>query len=58
MAAIELEEPELAGQTAISPEVREDLKLEEDAAQAAELADSPDDEATTEAAPAAPSHTE
>jgi segregation and condensation protein B len=63
MAAIELDEPELAGQAEASPEVREDLSLEYDAMQreelAAELAESPDDEATTlEAAPAAQPPTE
>jgi segregation and condensation protein B len=58
MAAIELDEPELAGLAEPSPEVREDLKLEEDAAQAAELAESADGEANTEAAPAAPPPTE
>jgi segregation and condensation protein B len=59
MAAAELDEPELAGQAELSPEVREDLQLEEDAAQAAELAETPEEEATTpEDAPAAPPPTE
>ncbi|HUV68657.1 MAG TPA: SMC-Scp complex subunit ScpB [Terracidiphilus sp.] len=59
LAAIELDEPELAGPEESSPEIREDLRLEEDAAQAAELAESADGEATTpEVAPAAPPPTE
>jgi segregation and condensation protein B len=59
MAAMELDEPELAGQVEASPDVNEDRRLEEDAAQAAELAEIPDEEAITlEAAPAAPPPTE
>lgn len=59
LAAIELDEPELAGREESFPEIREDLRLEEDAAQAAELAESADGEATTpEVAPAAPPPTE
>ena len=59
MAAMELDEPELAGQAETSPEINEDRQLEEDAAQAAELAEIPDDETITpEAAPAAPPPTE
>ena len=59
MAAMEFEEPELAGQAEASPEVNEDRQLEEDAAQAAELAEIGDEETTTlEAAPAAPPPTE
>jgi segregation and condensation protein B len=59
MAAIELDEEEMTGQLEAGPEVREDLSLEEDAARAAELAESPEDEESThEAAPAAPPLTE
>ena len=62
MAAMELDEPELAGQVEASPEMKEDLSLEMDAElrnEAAELAESPDYEANTpEAAPAAPPPTE
>jgi len=59
MAAMELDEPELAGEAEASPEINEDRQLEEDAAQAAELAESSDEEATTlEAAPAAAPPTE
>ena len=59
MAAMELDEPELAGQAEASADVNEDRRLEEDAAQAAALAEIPDEEAITlEAAPAAPPPTE
>ena len=51
MAAIELDEPELAGQAEAAREVREDLSLELDAAQReavrGRVAESPEDEATT-----------
>jgi segregation and condensation protein B len=61
MAAIELDEPELAGQSEAAREIREDLSLELDAAQSGQDADASDEdtEATTpEAAPAAPPPTE
>jgi segregation and condensation protein B len=62
MAAIELDEPELAGQAEASPEVKEDLRLEMDAERREETADeqteSPDEVNPTEAAPAAPPPTE
>jgi segregation and condensation protein B len=54
MAAIELDEPELAGQADASPAVREDPSLEFDAARSEEPAESPQDEVTPEAAPGAP----
>jgi segregation and condensation protein B len=62
MAAIELDEPELAGQAEASPEVKEDLRLEMDAERREETADeqteSPDEVKPPEAAPAAPPPTE
>jgi segregation and condensation protein B len=63
MAAIELDEPEFAGQGGAAPEIREDLSLELDGTQgeepAAEATESPEGESTTpEAAPAAPPPTE
>jgi len=60
MAAIELDEPELAGQGEAAREIREDLSLELDARQGEEPADEPaETEASTqEAAPAAPPPTE
>ena len=63
MAAMELDEPELAGQAEATPEMREDLSLEMDAERREETADEQtegrDDElASTEAAPAAPPLTE
>jgi len=61
MAAIELDEPELAGQSEAAREIREELSLELDAAQSGQDADASDEdtEATTpEAAPAAPPPTE
>ena len=63
MAAIELEEPELAesehaGQHDAVPEFREDLSLEVDRADAEEHEDEASAEATTEAAPIAPPPTE
>jgi segregation and condensation protein B len=60
MAAIELDEPELAGPGEAAREIREDLSLELDARQGEEPADEPaETEASTqEAAPAAPPPTE
>ena len=63
MAAMELDEPELAGRAEATAEMREDLSLELDAERREETADEqtegPDDEVTpTEAAPAAPPLTE
>jgi segregation and condensation protein B len=63
MAAIELEEPELAesehaGQRDAVPEFREDLSLEVDRADAEEHEDEASAEATTEAAPIGPPPTE
>ncbi|MGC1461575.1 MAG: SMC-Scp complex subunit ScpB [Terracidiphilus sp.] len=62
MAAIELDEPEMEGQPETSPAVREDPNLEFDAARSDEPLDEPaaglEDEATIEAAPAAPPLTE
>jgi segregation and condensation protein B len=66
MAAIELDEPELAGPGESAPEIKEDLRLEMDGAQDEDSADEPtespdaeESESTTpEAAPAAPPSTE
>jgi segregation and condensation protein B len=63
MAAIELEEPEMAesehaGQHDAVPEFREDLSLEVDRAEADEHENEANAEDTTEAAPPAPSPTE
>jgi segregation and condensation protein B len=63
MAAIELDEPELAGQGESAPEIREDLSLELDGTlgeePAGEATETPEAESTTpEAAPAAPPPTE
>ncbi len=63
MAAIELDEPELAGQSEPAREVREDPRLEMDGMEGEEphdpWAESPEEESTTsEAAPAAPPLTE
>ena len=63
MAAIELDEPELAGQSEPAREVRQDPRLEMDGMEGEEpddpWAESPEEESTTsEAAPAAPPLTE
>src|ERR1039458_9832487 len=60
MAAIELDEPELAGQGEAAREIREDLSLELDARQGEVPADEPaaTEASTQEAAPAAPPPTE
>jgi segregation and condensation protein B len=55
MAAIELDEPELAGQGESAPEIREDLSLELDQAQGKEPEDAP---TTPGAAPEAPAPAE
>jgi segregation and condensation protein B len=55
MAAIELEEPEMAGQEVAGPELQEDMSVEDDAnEQASNQSESMDEGENTEAAPAEP----
>jgi segregation and condensation protein B len=59
MAAIELEEPEIAGQEVAGPELQEDMSVEDDAnEQASNQSESMDEGENTEAAPAEPPPTQ